>query len=192
MLRFALFAAALCLAASAEAQSAPASAAGSLIDKAVNRPGNSWSFYGANYKVKVAKAPGIPGDQAVHVMVSAKGVNAWDVGATSASVKPVGSNDTMMLAIYLRAPDATQSQTIDIPISIGEAAAPYGVVAQDTVKVGQAWKLFYASGRAAKSYPAGALRGNVHLAGDKQVVELGPVFVLDMGPGQDPAKLPHN
>jgi hypothetical protein len=191
MLRFVFVMAAMCVAASADAKTAPGKAEG-LIDKAVNRPGTSWNFYGANYKVKVAKASGIPGEQAVHVIVSAKGANPWDIGATSDTVKPVGSNDTMMLAVYLRAPDASETQTLDIPISIGESAAPYGIVAQDIVKVGSVWKLFYASGRAAKSYPVGALRGTVHLAGDKQVVELGPVFLLNMGSAQDPAKLPHN
>ncbi|HXH16076.1 MAG TPA: hypothetical protein VNJ10_08065 [Sphingomonas sp.] len=191
MLRFA-FVAALCVTASAEAQTTPATATGNLIEKAVNRPGTSWTFYGANYKVKVAKAPGIPGDQAVRVTMSAKGANPWDAGANSDTVKPVVSGDTMMLAVYLRAPDAAETQTIEIPISVGEADAPYRVVAQATVKVGRDWKLFYASGRAARSYPAGTLRGSVHLAGNKQIVELGPVFLLDMGSGQDPAKLPRN
>ena len=124
--------------------------------------------------------------------MSAKGANPWDTGATSDTVKPVGARDTVMLAVYLRAPDAAETRTVDIPIAVGEAAAPYGVVAQDTAKVGHAWKLFYASGRASRAYPAGALRGTVQLAGDRQAVELGPVFLLDMGAGQDPARLPHN
>ena len=193
MLRVALAATAFCVAAPLSAQTAPAaSGGGGLIDKAVNRPGNSWSFYGTNYKAKAVKAQGVPGDQGVHVTVSAKGSNPWDIGATSDTVKPVQNNDTLMLAVFLRAPDAADSQTISLPISIGEAAAPYAAVAQDTAKVGREWKVFYATGRATKAYAMGALRGIVHLAGDKQVVELGPVLVLDMGPGQDPAKLPHN
>jgi len=184
----ALAAASMSLAATA--QTAPAG--GGLLDKAVNQPGTSWTFYGDKYKAKATKAAGIPGDEAVHVTIAAKGANPWDIGATSASVKPVQANDTMLLAVYLRAPDAGEGQTIDLPIGIGEAAAPYGVVAQDVAKVGPGWKLYYASGRAGKAYAPGAIRATVHLAGAKQVVELGPVFLLDMGANQDPAKLPHN
>ena len=180
----------LCVAAPALAQTAPAG--GGLLDKAVNQPGTSWSFYGDKYKAKAAKAPGIPGEEGVHVTIAAKGANPWDIGATSATVKPVQANDAMLLAVYLRAPEAPEGQTIDLPIGIGESAAPYGVVAQEVAKVGPGWKLYYASGRATKAYAPGAIRANVHLAGAKQVVELGPVFLLDMGANQDPAKLPHN
>lgn len=180
----------LCFATPVLAQSAPAG--GGLLDKAVNQPGTSWNFYGEKYKAKATQAPGIPGDEAVHVAVAAKGANPWDIGATSATVKPVQANDTMLLAVYLRAPDAAEGQTIDLPIGIGEAAAPYGVLAQDMAKVGPSWKLYYAAGRAGRAYAPGAIRATVQLAGAKQVVELGPVFLLDMGAAQDPAKLPHN
>ena len=172
---FVLAAASMSLAVPAMAQTAPAG--GGLLDKAVNQPGTSWTFYGDKYKAKAIKAAGIPGE---------------DIGATSATVKPVQANDALLLAVYLRAPDAAEGQTIDLPIGIGEAAAPYGVVAQDVARVGSGWKLYYASGRAAKAYAPGAIRATVHLAGAKQVVELGPVFLLDMGASQDPAKLPHN
>jgi hypothetical protein len=36
-------------------------------------------------------------------------------------------------------------------------------------------------GKADKDYPAGALNVSLHLATAKQTVDLGPVFVLDMG-----------
>jgi hypothetical protein len=50
------------------------------------------------------------------------------------------------------------------------------------VTIGPDWKMVEIKGKANRDYPGGTLNVSVHLATAKQVVDLGPVFVLDMGP----------
>ena len=60
------------------------------------------------------------------------------------------------------------------------------------MQVGPAWKRYFATGVSPKAFAAGKARIAIQLAGAKQVVEMGPAFLLDLGPGFDTTKLPHN
>ena len=47
--------------------------------------------------------------------------------------------------------------------------------------IGPEWKLHEVRGKADKDHGAGALNATLHLATGKQVVEIGPVIVLNLG-----------
>ena len=177
----------------AQAPATPAApAAGSIFDKAVNKPGIGWSIYGANQSAKQVTATDVPGGAAVRVQVSRAGVNPWDVGGAYPTSKPVAANDTLLVMIYLRAPDAKEGDGAPIPIGASEADAPYTPIADQTVKVGPSWKRYFATGVSPMAFAAGKARISIQLGGAKQVVEVGPAFLFDMGLGYDTAKLPHN
>lgn len=164
-----------------------------ILQKAVNIPGANWSFYGPNQTSRGVKAADVPGGQAVRVTIAAKGANPWDVGADSPIQKPIAAGDTILVAAYLRAPTVKDDATTPITfLGAVDAAPPYTPLANTAIDVGKTWKLYYASGKAAKAFAPGAARVTLHLANAKQVIELGPVFVFDFGPGYDPAKLPKN
>lgn len=179
----------------AVAQTAPPAAPaarGSIFDKAVNQPGIGWSLYGATQTAKEVKASDVPGGNAVRVQVSTAGANPWDDGAGYPTVKPIAAGDTVLVMVYLRAPETKEGATLSLPISAGESDAPYASFADATVQVGPTWKRYFASGVSPKALAAGKARISLQLAGAKQVVDLGPAFLLDLGPHVDPAKLPHN
>lgn len=184
------------IASPALAQTAPApapAAGGNVLDRAINLPGTNWSVYGPNQKSKLGKTQGVPGDQAMRVEVTAKGANAWDVGALSPIQKAIGAGDAILVAVYLRAPNLKDGETAEISfLGATEAAEPYGNIAPGSVSVGKDWKLYYVSGKSPKAYAPNTARVTAHLAGAKQVIELGPVFVLDFGPNYDLAKMPKN
>jgi hypothetical protein len=48
------------------------------------------------------------------------------------------------------------------------------------------------SGKATSAWHRGEAHVALQLAADKQVIDLGPVFVLDLGPDYDINTLPHN
>ena len=190
----ALIAAAASLAAQDKPATPPAAADGGndIMKKAINVPGANWSFYGPATS-KGVKVTGVPGNQAVQVTVPAKGANVWDVGGISPIQKAIAANDTILVAAWIRDPQLKDGETTTIKnFGATQAAEPYASIAAIDVAVTREWKLYYASGKAPQAFPAGTARVSVHLAAEKHVVELGPVFVLDFGPGQDPAKLPHN
>lgn len=180
------------IAGTAPGQSAPGPAPKSdILEKAINQPGTNWQVYGAAQKAKMGKTDGVPGNQAMRVEVTAKGANPWDGGAISPIQKPIGAGDAVLVAVYLRAPALKEGETTTISfVGATDGAAPYATIAAAPAAVGRAWKLYYASGKAPRAFAANSARVTVHLAGAKQVVELGPVFVLDFGPDYDVAKLP--
>jgi hypothetical protein len=154
---------------------------GSILDKAINKPGANWAIYGANQSNKAMKDPSLQGGQFIRATVTAKGANPWDVGANSPIQKPIAAGDTVLVAVYLRAPELKAGETMSLHVGANGAAPPYeGLLATD-VKITNTWKLYYASGKASKNFPGGSMNAAVHLASDKHVVDLGPIFVLDFG-----------
>lgn len=171
---------------------APAPQQPSIFDKAINNPGLGWEVYGPNQKAREVPAAEVPGGNAVRVQVSKAGANPWDAGASYPAVKPVAAGDTLLVMVFLRAPDAPAGTTVPIPIGAGGADAPYTPIAAETIQVGAGWKRYYAAGVSPQAFAAGKARISVQLAGAKQVIELGPAFLLDLGQGVDPATLPKN
>jgi len=164
----------------------------SIFDKAINQPGIGWAVYGANQTAKQVPAAELPGGAAVRVQVKAAGEHPWDVGAAYPTIKPIAAGDTLLVMVYLRAPEAKDGATLAVPIGAGGADAPYTPVAAETVQVGSGWKRYFASGVSPQAFAAGKARISLQLAGAKQVVEVGPAFLLDLGQGVNPASLPKN
>ena len=167
-------------------------AASNVLDKAVNQIGANWSLYGAGQTSKTMTEDGVPGGQFVRATVTAKGANAWDVGAVSPIQKPIAAGDTILVAIWIRAPQLKDGETMPLPfIGANGAAAPYDNLVKADIKITNAWKLYYASGKAAANFAGNSANATVHLASDKHVIDLGPVFVLDFGQNYT-KKLPDN
>ena len=167
-------------------------AGGTILDKAVNQPGIGWGVYGATQTSKQVTASDVPGGKALRVQVARAGEHPWDDGAGYPTIKPIAAGDTVLVMVYLRAPEAKDGALVSLPSGAGEADAPYTPIADATVQVGPIWKRYFASGVATKAYSAGKARISLQLAGAAQVVDLGPAFLLDLGAHVDPAKLPHN
>jgi hypothetical protein len=176
----------------AAALAAPVAAQG-IFDNIVNKPSIAWQLYGANQSGKeVPASKEVPGGYAVRVAVTAPAPNAYDVGATLASVKPIAKGDKVVTMVFLRAPDVAAGSTIPVPIGISESNPPYTPIANETVQIGPTWKRYFAAGVAPKAFPAGQARIALQLGGAKQVLELGPGFLMDPGAGFDTASVPRN
>lgn len=185
------------LPAAAPDQAAPAGAPSaaaqpSIFDKAINTPGIGWTPYGPNQTAKQVLAADVPGGNAVQIKVSRAGANAWDSGVTYPTIKPIAAGDTLMTMVFLRAPGAAEGQTVSIPVGMGGSEPPYTPIASEPVQVGSTWKRYFVTGVAAQGFAAGKANISVQLAGAKQVIEVGPAFLLDLGPNFDRSKLPHN
>lgn len=160
--------------------------------KLVNIPGTPWQVYGEGQTNKYADKAGPAGYPLTQVKVTRVGKNPWDIGANNALTKPVVKGDLIFAAVYLRAPNLAEGATVTLPVAVTGATAPYDGIASGSAQVGMEWKQVYAVGKAPHDFAAGAAQAAVHLAGAKQVVDLGPVRVFDFGPDADPARLPHN
>jgi hypothetical protein len=164
-----------------------------LIKKVINEPGTRYTFYGSGYTQKVMKDPDIPGGAFVRVDVSSKGTHPWDVGGGYDIDKPIKAGDVIFFAIYARAPNLKDGETASMPgLGVVELAAPYAPVVVGDKQITRNWNVYYLAGKAGAAWPRGKAHVAMQLAADKQVIDLGPVFVLDLGPDYDINSLPHN
>lgn len=162
-----------------------------LMKKAINEVGIAYSFYGQNFTQKTMKDPDIPGGHFVRVDVSQKGSHPWDVGAQYAVTKPIKSGDVVFFALYARAPNLKDGESISISgVGVGQAEAPYASIAMTEIRLTNRWNVYYASAKTTASWARGQARASLQLAGDKQVVDLGPLIVLDLGADYDMSTLP--
>lgn len=165
-----------------------------ILSKAINDPSVAWSVYGSGVKAELVKDSAVSGGTAERIRVSDKGEHPWDSGASTLSVKPVATGDVLLLAFWARAQDMPAgADGADITAVIQENTAPYTALGSGTpLHIGPQWKLYYTSGIAAKAYPAKAVSAALQLATAKQVIDFGPIFLLNFGAGYDLSKLPHN
>jgi hypothetical protein len=181
----------------ARAQDAPAAPPaprqGSMLDKAVNTVQVSgWNVYGAGQTHEIITSA-VQGGHALRVDVTTAGRNPWDVGAGSVSTKAVRAGDVLLLAVWLRterAPAGAEAGTAVIRLQGN--AEPYPDVVSVPVAPGGEWKLYFANAVADRDWAPGELGATVQLAGASQAVDLGPVFIFDMGPDYDRSTLPTN
>jgi hypothetical protein len=164
-----------------------------LIKKVINEPGTAFTFYGSGMTQKAMKDPEIPGGTFVRVDVSQKGANPYDSGGSYPIIKPIKAGDVIFFAIYARAPNLKNGETASMPgLGVSQDGSPYAPIATGDKKITNRWGVYYISAKAASSWKRGEAHVALQLAADKQVIDLGPVFVLDLGPDYDINTLPHN
>ncbi len=168
---------ALCLAIAAPA---PAIQGDDIASKIINDP-SAPQIVGA--KSAIRNDAKVQGGKALRVVVPAKGKNNWDAFASSPIQKPVKAGDNLVLAFWARVEKGEGGATSStLPfVGVQVSSPPWPSVFTEAVQVGPEWKLHQVKGKADKDYAAGTLGVSIHLANAKQTIDLGPVFVLDMG-----------
>lgn len=171
----------------------PSLAGDDIASKIVNDPNTGWSAYGPGASGTFYTDDTVQGGVAERLTIAATGANAWDAGASIAVAKPLKAGDVLLLAFWAKAetPPAGAA-TMDFLANIQNNAAPYNSLGSATVHVGAQWKMYFFVAVADKDYQAGQVGAQLQLAGARQVIDLGPLFILNYGPGYDTTKLPHS
>lgn len=139
-------------------------------------------------KPKDVKAEGIPGEGALRVKAR-KGANPWDVQANSPiNGATINAGDVVMVMAYLRAEQPAEGGS-NLGIRVQLAGAPYTTAMEFNAAIDTGWKSYCAHRVASATMPAKQSNVNIHLATAEQVVDLGPVFVFNFGPGFDRSAL---
>ena len=121
--------------------------------------------------------------KALRVPVPGRSEQAWTVAVAVPIVQPVHAGDNLVLAFWARLERGEDGATsAQLPYnSVQLATAPYTALFNGPVTIGPEWHLYEIRGRADRDYPADALNVSLHLATGHQTVDIGPVFVLNMG-----------
>lgn len=165
----------------------------SMLDRAVNDVRvSSWNVYGPNQTNSIVDAT-VQGRHALRVDVTTAGANPWDVGAGSLTNKPIATGDVLLPCVWARAERLPEGQaSARLTIGLQMNAEPYTPLGSQDIEVGADWKLHFLQIAAARDYAAGQVGSSVHLARASQTIDLGPLFILDFGPGYDKSTLPTN
>ncbi|MGB8600884.1 MAG: hypothetical protein WCD42_01675, partial [Rhizomicrobium sp.] len=170
-----------------------AGAGSAVLNQLLNTPAaNAWSAWGA--KAALKKDSTVTGGAAMRVEVAAKPAHLWDAAAATPIKKPIQKGDVILVSFWARAVTPAPGGTTATlgSIAVQQAKEPYTNLFNEAAEVTDTWAMYYASGVAGEDYGAGQLNVSVLLGADQQTVDLGPAFVLDLGPHYDVSKLPHN
>jgi hypothetical protein len=125
----------------------------------------------------------VQGGKALRVVVRGKGANPWDVAVESALNQPVKAGDELLFAFWARLEKGEGgAASATLPFNgVQLSAAPYTALFAGPGEIGPEWKMIEVRGKADADHAAGTLNATIHLATAAQTVDLGPIFVVNLG-----------
>lgn len=160
--------------------------AGDLANRVISAPNpDGFRVDGAPARAQVRADPGVQFGRALRVPVPGRNAQAWTVSVAVPINRAVASGDRLLLAFWARLEEGENgAATAELPYNAVQlAAAPYTALFNGPATVTPRWQLFQIRGRADRAYAAGDLNVSLHLATGRQTIDIGPVFVLNMGQG---------
>lgn len=153
-----------------------------IMSRAINTPSIGYNLYGTGYSAGVVKDATVVGGQALRVTVAQPAAHAYDIGATAPLTKPIRKGDALVVAVWMRAPKVAGGESLSLPFMglIGPAPG-YAQIVAGEARAESAWVLRSVRGTALQDYQPGQATVTLHLGAQKGVIDLGPVFVLDLG-----------
>jgi hypothetical protein len=174
--------AALWLAAAPAAAPAQSGGADDIAQRIISVPAPArFTAIGARGEVRDDAA--VQGGHALRVRVPGRSDQPWSVSVSVPITRAVHAGDNLVLAFWARleAGENGAATTVLPYNAVQMASAPYTAVFHGPLTIGHDWRIQQISGRADRDYAEGALNVAIHLATARQTVDIGPVFVLDMG-----------
>jgi Cellulase (glycosyl hydrolase family 5) len=139
-----------------------------------------WPIFGAGETHKTVPAKEVPGGQAVQFSIAAAGANPYDIGLSIPVTKRIEEGKILILAVLARTVSAeTPDGKGKIGVRVQDNAPPYPGFAENTISIGPNWGLYQLRTQARMTIEAGKGAVGVHIAGAKQVIEIGQVYLLD-------------
>lgn len=132
---------------------------------------------------RVRNDDAVQGGKALRVQVPGRSEQPWSVAVAVPINRPVQAGDNLVLAFWARlerGEGETASATLPYN-AVQLAREPYTALFSGPATIGPDWQMHEVRGRADRAYTAGDLNVSLHLATARQTVDIGPVFVLNMG-----------
>ena len=158
-----------------------AQATGSMADRIINDPRvPSLTPYGLNLPPQIRNDGGVQFGKAMRFTLSGH-ADFWRIGVITPTLKPVKRGDQIVIAFWARA-TGTQNGA---PGRIGrvqlEATPVVRTIFEQSFDLSPEWKMYQLKGVADRDYAPRQLNAALHIDAARQVLDIGPVFVLDYG-----------
>lgn len=157
----------------------------SASDRIVNDPRvPALTAYGLNLPPQIRSDKDVQFGKALRIQLPGH-AEFGRIGVITPTLKPVKKGDRIVIAFWARAEKTEGGAPGVIRRAQLEAITPgIRTIFEKAFDIGPEWKMHQFSGVADQDYPAGQLNAALHLNGAKQVLDIGPVFVLNYGPAQ--------
>ncbi|GAA4816690.1 hypothetical protein GCM10023232_10900 [Sphingosinicella ginsenosidimutans] len=185
---------ALCLAATAVAalaqqqpaqaqQAAPQPGSAEDIAQRIISVPNPRGFAVIGAQGQIRDDAGVQGGHALRIPVPGRSDQPWSVSVSVPINRAVHAGDNLILAFWARLETGENgAETTVLPFNAVQlASAPYTAIFNGPLTISHNWQIQEIRGRADRDYDAGAINVAIHLATARQVVDIGPVFVVNMG-----------
>ena len=160
-----------------------ASAQDDLVDRIISVPVPAQYHVEGVRNARVRTDESVQGGKALRVPITGRSDQPWTVQVAVPINRAVRAGDNLILAFWARLEEGDNGATsATLPYNAVQLAAePYTAVFSGPATIGPEWAMQEIRGRADRDYAEGALSVTLHLATGHQTVDIGPVFVLDMG-----------
>lgn len=150
------------------------------------------SAYGEDQSFEHVSDKGVPGGKAIQITVNRPGLNSWSAGINWPTYGDVAKGDTVLLAYWAKAVTVhNEAQSGNISAArVQQSQAPHDSAADQAASLDKTWRLYYAQGISGSKIDHGSSGISFHAGLAKQTIRIGPAYVLNYGPGVDPAALP--
>ncbi len=176
-----LFPAALLLAVAATASAQEAT----MADRLRNDPrADALQPYGQPIPPVVRADKGVQFGRALRFRLPGGSGDPGRIGLVSPLLKPVRKGDRVVVAFWARAEETADGAPGRIGRVQLETTPAVRAIYQQPFEVTKEWKMYQLSGIADADYAPRQLNAAIHLNAARQVIDIGPVFVLDYGQPQ--------
>jgi len=139
-------------------------------------------------KAKVVKDKYVPDGKALEVK-SRKGKNPWDSGLSGPIAGEIKRGDTVIMSYWAK---VVKGEGFISNAGIQLNSEPYTPLATESAKLSSEWEQFFVSATATRDYKSSEAGYSMQVAGAKQTLRIGPVFVLNLGQNVDINQMPRN
>lgn len=158
-----------------------AQAAPNTADRIANDPRvPALIAYGLNLPPQIRDDGGVQFGKALRISLSGH-PDFGRIGVITPTLKPVKKGDRVVIAFWARAEHTPDGQPGRIGRVQLEATPVVRAIFEKWFELTPEWKMYQLSGTADMDYAPRALNAALHLDVQKQVLDLGPVFILNYG-----------
>ncbi|WP_374944261.1 hypothetical protein [Sphingomonas sp.] len=153
----------------------------SMADRIANDPRvDALNPYGLNLPPAIRADKDVQFGKAMRMPLAGH-ADFWRIGITTPVLKPVKKGDRIVIAFWARAVKTENGAPGRIGRVQLEATPVVRAIFEQPFDVAPEWKMYQVKGNADRDYAPRALNAALHLDAAKQVLDIGPVFVLDYG-----------
>lgn len=143
-----------------------------------------WKKFGDGATTKVIRVPEIPGGWAYEVKVKQGHRNPWDISVIAPLETGVSKGDAVLVAFWAKSAKASEDiGKGSAQVRAQQVSDPYTAIAESTVTIEDRWQLHYVKGLAPSDFSGSEINLAFNVGLYKQTVQLGQVYVMNLGQG---------